>query len=147
MTYVGAQALGTEGLVQLQLYVHGGGGYLGICAGALLAAQEAFVGCTDGAPLLGATTGWSQWDRSEGGAWKATVQLTEDGKRILVDRGNQGVASETEGVPAEAAVAEGGAAAAEGDAAEGGSAQLILTGGVWVFPILCVLLTLPPCGR
>ena len=68
------EALGQDGLMKLQKFVHGGGSYLGVCAGALLAAQEGFASCIEGAGMIGADSAWSGWARKD--AFVAEVEMT-----------------------------------------------------------------------
>jgi len=55
--------LGQEGWRQVLQFVRGGGGYVGVCAGALLAGQQGFdaEGVNAAAGMLGATTAWCGW--------------------------------------------------------------------------------------
>lgn len=58
--------LGTAGRAAVVQWVASGGGYVGVCAGALLASQQAFDGAVEGTGVVGGTTAWTGWDPSEG---------------------------------------------------------------------------------
>lgn len=75
--------LGEEGMRHLALFVKGGGGYLGICAGALLAGAGGFVGAQPGHSLLGAETHYLE------GKGAVTVNLTLTGQVVAKRRGWQ----------------------------------------------------------
>jgi hypothetical protein len=69
--------LGRDGAKQLAVFVYGGGGYLGICAGALLAGASGFDGCDPELCLIGADTGYQE------GKGVATVRVTPFGKVVF----------------------------------------------------------------
>ena len=71
-----AEALGKEGRTALQRFVAGGGGYLGICAGAYLAAS----GFAWSLHLVDAKTVSPKWRRGRG---RVQIELTERGRAIL----------------------------------------------------------------
>lgn len=71
-----AEALGQDGRAALQRFVAGGGGYLGICAGAYLAAS----GFTWSLHLVDAKTVSPKWRRGRG---RVQIELTERGRAIL----------------------------------------------------------------
>jgi glutamine amidotransferase-like uncharacterized protein len=58
-------------------YVHSGGGYLGICAGAFLAGADAYDGCNNKRSIVGATL---QFVPGQG---EAQVTFTPKGREIL----------------------------------------------------------------
>ena len=70
------RVLGSEGFTEIMSFVQRGGGYVGICAGALLAGGWG-VEHMDG--MLGASTDWTGWTE----ATIATVTLTDLGRQIL----------------------------------------------------------------
>jgi putative intracellular protease/amidase len=74
-----AKALGLKGRQEIKRFVEGGGGYLGICAGAFLAAS----GYDWSLGLLDAKTVSPLWNR--GGAM-VKMELTPEGRKILGDR-------------------------------------------------------------
>ena len=80
--FVQQAELQPDGYEALLRFVHGGGGFFGICAGALLAGQESFDGCVSGTGMLGATTTYNGWERADG-AWEAMCCLTQKGQAML----------------------------------------------------------------
>jgi hypothetical protein len=74
--------LGTEGRAAVARWVAAGGGYVGVCAGALLASQQAFDGAVEGESIVGSNATWTGWDPSEG-RWAAKVVLTPRGRAIV----------------------------------------------------------------
>lgn len=126
------RVLGVEGYAAVVAFVRGGGGFVGICAGALLAGWG-----VDGlSGILGATTDWTGWTEAR----IATVALTEVGRQVLGGgywSGSGGwVGAATAGerernAPKRAAVAT--AVAAE-EASSSHDIELVLTGGSWHEP-------------
>jgi predicted deacylase len=74
-----AEAIGERGREQVREFVERGGGYVGICAGAYLACE----GFSWGVKILDARTVSPKWKRGSG---TVTMELTEEGRRILGDR-------------------------------------------------------------
>jgi cytosolic carboxypeptidase protein 6 len=80
-----AETIGEEGRKEVRNFIENGGGYIGICAGAYLAAS----GFSWGLELLDARTVSPKWRRGVG---DVKMELTEAGRRILGDlRGEQDV--------------------------------------------------------
>jgi hypothetical protein len=126
--------LGSAGWRQVLEFVRGGGGYVGVCAGALLAAQQGFAaeGADSDAGILGATTSWTGWEKDPGkpggGKWVAKCTLTPEADAIL--NGGGGAAR------AAAAAAVAAATSSDGDHADGGgpAVKMVLSGGSWHTP-------------
>ena len=73
-----AAAIGEVGRNNVREYVRGGGGYLGVCAGAYLACSN----FTWGLGILNASTVSSKWQRGQG---FMDIEATEDGRKLLGD--------------------------------------------------------------
>ncbi len=73
-----AAAIGEAGRNNVREYVRGGGGYLGVCAGAYLACSN----FTWGLGILNASTVSSKWQRGQG---FMDVEITEEGRKLLGD--------------------------------------------------------------
>ena len=74
-----AAAIGEHGRRQVKAFVEGGGGYLGICAGAYLCTS----GFDWGLKILDARTVSPKWQRGRG---MVQIELTAEGQQILGDR-------------------------------------------------------------
>lgn len=117
--FVQQRVLGIEGYTAIVSFVRSGGGYVGVCAGALLAGW----GVEDVGGILGASTEFTGWTA----ATIATVALTDAGRRILgdeVSRGHDSHAKRKRAQQDETAVA----------AEESATVDLVLTGGSWHVP-------------
>lgn len=73
-----AEALQDGGVQEVRKFVEGGGGYLGICAGAYLACE----GFSWSAKILNAKTVSQKWRRGHG---DVDIELTEEGKKVFGD--------------------------------------------------------------
>lgn len=73
-----AEALGEAGRNNVREYVRGGGGYLGVCAGAYLACSN----FTWGLGILNASTVSSKWRRGQG---FMDTEITDEGRKLLGD--------------------------------------------------------------
>jgi glutamine amidotransferase-like uncharacterized protein len=71
-----AEAIGEEGRAKVREFVEGGGGYIGICAGAYLACS----GFSWGVKVLDAKTASPKWRRGEG---NVKLELTERGREVF----------------------------------------------------------------
>ena len=73
-----AEAIGEAGRNNVREYVRGGGGFVGICAGAYLACSNFKWGLG----ILNASTVSSKWQRGQG---FMDLEITEEGRKILGD--------------------------------------------------------------
>lgn len=73
-----AESLGKEGRDNVREYVRGGGGYVGICAGAYLACSN----FTWGLGILNANTVSSKWQRGQA---FVDFEITDEGRNLLGD--------------------------------------------------------------
>ena len=139
--------LGREGFAKVLRFVGvGGGGYVGVCAGALLAAQQGYgtqagPGDDDPAPgagMLGAETAWTGWLPGNG-KWTAVVRVAATGRAVLGGGGGRGVDT-TPSAPARPGggmTKTTGAAhpdGAVGEAAADEEVAMVLSGGSWHVP-------------
>jgi hypothetical protein len=75
---VQAAAIGEKGRENVREYVRGGGGYLGVCAGAYLACSN----FSWGLGILNAGTVSSKWQRGQG---FMDIEVTDEGRKLLGD--------------------------------------------------------------
>ena len=73
-----AEAIGEAGRNNVREYVRGGGGYVGICAGAYLACSNFKWGLG----ILNASTVSSKWQRGQG---FMDLEITDEGRKLLGD--------------------------------------------------------------
>ena len=73
-----AEAIGEAGRNNVREYVRGGGGYVGVCAGAYLACSNFKWGLG----ILNASTVSSKWQRGQG---FMDIEITDDGRKLLGD--------------------------------------------------------------
>ena len=73
-----AEAIGEAGRHNVREYIRGGGGYLGVCAGAYLACSNFKWGLG----ILNASTVSSKWQRGQG---FMDIEITEEGRKLLGD--------------------------------------------------------------
>ena len=73
-----AEAIGEAGRNNVREYVRGGGGYVGICAGAYLACSNFKWGLG----ILNASTVSNKWQRGQG---FMDIEVTDDGRKLLGD--------------------------------------------------------------
>lgn len=73
-----AEAIGEAGRNNVREYVRGGGGYVGICAGAYLACSNFKWGLG----ILNASTVSSKWQRGQG---FMDIEVTDDGRKLVGD--------------------------------------------------------------
>ena len=73
-----AEAIGEAGRNNVREYVRGGGGYVGICAGAYLACSNFKWGLG----ILNASTVSSKWQRGQG---FMDLEVTDDGRKLVGD--------------------------------------------------------------
>ena len=72
------EAIGEEGRNNVREYIRGGGGYMGVCAGAYLACSNFKWGLG----ILNASTVSSKWQRGQG---FMDIEATDDGRKLLGD--------------------------------------------------------------